>query len=341
MRKLFLFVLTGLLVLGASGPALAKHKKVRVAVALPGTISDNSWNGAAVQGLKLANKRYGIEYSFVETVKLADLEGLYRDFAAKGNDLIIGHSFEYGDAALKAAKDFPKTKFAITASSVKGSNVASFDIKQQETPFVAGVLAGLMTKTNRIGAIGGYGFPAIIRQMEGFRLGARYVNPKLRMYHTYINTRSDVGKAKETALGQFELGADIVFTALAEAGHGVIKAAQENGKFALPGYSRQHHLAPKTVLTSVLHGVPNVVFNMVKEVHEGTFEGKVYQLGFQDGVGGLPPWHPEAKEVIPKKIRDRVERVAAAMKSGKLVIPEIIKDGAAKGYDISKLPVIR
>ena len=341
MKKLILFVLAGILALGTSGPALAKHKQTRVAAALPGTVSDASWNAAAVKGLNLAKKRYGIEYTFVESVKLADLEGLYRDFAAKGYNLIIGHSFEYGDAALKAAKDFPKANFAVTASSVKASNVASFDIRQQETPFVAGVLAGLMTKTNRIGAIGGFGFPAIIRQMEGFRLGARYGNPKVRMYHTYINTWSDVGKAKETAIGQFDLRADIVFTALAEAGHGVIKAAQENGKFAIPGYSPQHHLAPKTVLTSVLHGVPNVIFNMVKELHEGTFKGKVYQLGFRDGVGGLPPWHPEAKEIIPKKIRDRVERVAAAMRSGELVIPEIIKDGGAKDYDISKLPVIR
>jgi len=341
MRKLILFVVSGLLALGMSGSALAKHQKLRVAAVLVGPANDASWNAAAVAGLKMAKKRYGIEFTFVENVKLADLEGVYRDFAAKGYDLVIGHSFNFGDAALKAAKDFPKAKFAITASTVKGATVAGFDMRQQETSFVAGVLAGLMTKTNRLGAIGGYGFPAIIRQVEGFRLGARYANPKVRMYHTYINSWVDVGKAKETAIGQIELGADIVYTALDEAGHGAIKAAAENGKFAIPSYSPQHQLAPKTVLTSVLHGVPFNIVNMVKEVHDGTFTGKVYKLGFEQGVGGLPPWHPEAKENIPQAIRDRVERVSAAIKSGKLVIPEIIKDGGAKKYDVSALPVIK
>lgn len=341
MKRLFLILLAGFLMFGGAGPALAKHKKLRVAAALVGPANDASWNAAAVEGLKIAKERYGAEFTFVESVKLADLEGVYRDFAAKGYDLIIGHAFNFGDAALKAAKDYPKAKFAITMSTVHSPNVASFNVRQQETPFVAGVLAGLMTKTNRLGAIGGFGFPAIIRQLEGFRLGARYANPKVRMYHTYINSWVDVGKAKETALGQFDLGADIVFTALDEAGHGAIKAAEEKGKYAIPSYSPQHQLAPKTVLTSVLHGVPQVIVNMVKEVHGGTFKGQVYKLGFQHGVGGLPPWHPEARKIIPAKIRSRVGRVAAAIKSGKLVVPEIVKDGDAKGYDVSKLPVIQ
>ncbi|MFQ5914518.1 MAG: BMP family protein [Nitrospinota bacterium] len=342
MKRLLLILLVGFLVLGGWGTASAKHNKLRVAAALIGPANDASWNAAAVAGLKMAQKRYGIEFTFVESVKLADLEGVYRDFAAKGYGLIIGHAFNFGDAALKAAKDYPKAKFAITASSASnGTNVAGFDFRQQETAFVAGVLAGLMTKSNRLGAIGGFGFPAIIRQVEGFRLGARYANPKIRMFHTYINSWVDVGKAKETALGQLDLGADIVFTALDEAGHGAIKAAEEKGKFAIPSYSPQHQLAPKTVLTSVLHGVPFVILNMVKEVHDGTFQGKVYKLGFQRGVGGLPPWHPEAKANIPQGIRDRVDRVSAAIKSGKLVIPEIVKDGGAKKYDVSKLPVIK
>ncbi|MFQ5912139.1 MAG: BMP family protein [Nitrospinota bacterium] len=314
----------------------AATAQLKVAALLSGPITDASWNAAAYEGLKLAQKKHGIQFVYSETVKVADAEAAFRDYAAKGYQLVIGHSFPFGAMALKVAKDFPNTKFTATTSNVSAPNLASFDQKQHEPCFLAGVLAGLMTKNNVLGAIGGFNFPAIIRQVEAFRVGARLVNPKVRVFDTYISSWIDAGKAKEAALAQIDNGGDVIFSVTDIAGSGAIKAAQERKVWAIGSSNDQNSLAPDTVLTSALYDIPMLIDKMVEVVVKGSFEGKVYKLGMADGIGRLAPYHATAK-AIPDKVKARIRELAKEIAKGKLVVPELTKEGEGKTFNLAKL----
>lgn len=316
-------------------PAVAAAQ-LKVAALLSGPITDASWNAAAHEGLKLAQKKYGIQFVYSETVKVADAEAAFRDYAAKGYQLIIGHSFPFGAMALKVAKDFPNTKFTATTSNVSAPNLASFDQKQHEPSFLAGAVAGLMTKSNVLGSIGGFNFPAIIRQLEGFRVGARFVNPRVRVFDTYISSWIDAGKAKEAALAQIDNGADVIFSVTDIAGSGAIKAAQERKVWAIGSSDDQNSLAPNTVLTSALYDIPLLIDKMVETVVKGTFQGKVYKLGVADGIGRLAPYHATAK-AVPEKVKARIQQIAKEIAEGRLVVPELTKEGQGKTFDLAKL----
>lgn len=335
MRRSLTYTLLLLVSLALALPT-SGAAQLKVAALLSGPITDASWNAAAYEGLKQAEKKFGIQFVYSETVKVADAEAAFRDYAAKGYQLVIGHSFPFGAMALKVAKDFPRTRFTATTSNVSAPNLASFDQKQHEPSFLAGALAGLMTKTNVLGSIGGYNFPAIIRQVEGFRVGARMVNPRVRVFDTYISSWIDAGKAKEAALGQLDNGADVIFSVTDIAGSGAIKAAEERKVWAIGSSDDQNSLGPNTVLTSALYDIPLLIEKMVEVVVKGTFEGKVYRLGLAEGIGRLAPYHATAK-AIPDPVKAKIAELTREIAQGKLIVPELTKEGEGKTFDLAKL----
>jgi len=201
--------------------------RFRVALLTPGPVSDAGWNAAAFDGLQLIKDKLDAETAMVQTRSPADFEDGFRDFASRGFNLIFAHGYEYTDSAISVARDFPKVYFVVSSGSQSSRNVASLTFKFDQAAYAEGVLAGGVTKTGVVGAIGGIELPSIRLTFEGFKRGFLSVRPKGRLLVSYIGKFDDVGAAKEAALAQISQGADLIVHDADAAGLGVFQAAAQ------------------------------------------------------------------------------------------------------------------
>ncbi len=227
-RSWLQIIVVGLALAAGPSVALAQGKtKVAAVYTVP---VEQQWVSRIHKALNEAKDRGEIEYVFSEKVANPDYERVMREFAEKGNQLIVGESFAVEAAARKVAKDYPKTAFLMGSSGKpQAPNFAVFDNYIQEPAYLTGMIAGGMTKSNRIGMVGGYPIPEVNRLMHAFMAGAAEVNPKVQFTVTFIGSWFDPPKAKEAAFAMIEKGADVLYAER----FGVSDAAKERGKFAI------------------------------------------------------------------------------------------------------------
>ena len=263
---------------------------------------------------------YDVEVSISERVAVPDAEAAMRDYAERGYDLIIGHGFQFGDAAKTVAADYPDTMFAVYAGTVTGDNLASFDPMNQETGYLAGVVAGNMSKTKKIGAIGGMDIPAVVRVLEGYCQGAKSVDPAIECLYAYVDSWDDIQKGKEAAVAMINAGADVFFHDASFVGVGMIQAAAENNVYAVGFATDQRDVAPGTVLTSALEGIDKTMILMVQMLTEGKLKGGMVRPTMADGIFDLGPYDDK----VPQEVRDQVEQAKKDIASGKIVVEEVL-----------------
>lgn len=327
---------------GGSAAAVAGNAPgvLKVAFLPVGPLTDKSWNQSGYEGLLRAKKDLDVQIAYSDQpVAPADAERVARGYAQQGYQLILLHGGQLGDAAVKAAKEFPKAWFCVANGSVTGPNVCSYDPQMQEGSFLAGALAALVSKTGRVGAVGGFAFPALTRQVEGFKLGARFMKSGIKAQEVYINTWDDVAKGRNAAISLIDNGADVLFGATDEASHGVFTAAAERHVYAIASYSDQNDLQPKAILASVLYDLSGLVYQIINLDKAGQLRGQVYRGGLAQGIG-LLVWNPQLSSVVTPEIRAKVEAIKAEVVSGKLRIPstEVLgKPGAADKIDAKSL----
>jgi basic membrane protein A and related proteins len=295
-------------------------KKIKVALLLPGTINDNGWNAKAYTGLSLIEKDLGAEVAYTEKVAQSDQEEVFRNYATQGFNVLIGHGFQFGDAAKRVAKDFPDAKFLITSTDISQEpNLASTNTSPLEMGFLEGVVAGLATKSNNIGIVGGQEIPPIVTAVQGFQAGIKYINPNAQISTTMTGDFDDAVKAKEAAKALIDKGADVVILDADHAGLGVIEACKEKGVFAVSSVSVQHELAPDTVLGSGTFGIPMAMEAVVKRVIDGDFKAQFYNLGIKDDAVSFVP-NPKFEDMYKEKLA----QVIADIKSGKINVEEYV-----------------
>ncbi len=299
--------------------AEATEEKPRVALVLIGPISDQSFNAMAYEGLKRIESELGLEVAFAESVPPAEFDETYRSFSDEGYDIIIGHGFEFGEPAAKIAPEYPDIYYLVNNGNVSGPNVASLEPVFEEAGFLVGAVAGLMTKTNRVGAVGGMEFPIIVRGIEAFGAGAQYVNSDAEATTAYIGTLDDVARAKEAALAQISTDVDVIFHIANEAGVGVIDGCQEKGVYAIGFGFDQNSLAPETVLTSFIVDYGTLMVEGVKRILAGDFAGEIQMYGLEVGAVDIAPYHG----TVPDDVAAQVEQVRQDIISGKAEVPRI------------------
>ena len=278
-------------------------KKMRVALLTPGPISDKSWNGIAHEGLLAIRDSLGAETSHIQTKTPAEFDENFRQYGAQGYDLVIGNGFEYQEAATRVAPSYPKTNYAITSGRVTAPNVAGLAFAFEEASYQAGMLAGALTKSNKIGLIAGTELPPVKTSFLAFERGAKSVNPKVSVITSYIGNWEDVSAGKEQALAQIAQGADIIFQNADAAGLGVFQAAREKKILAFGTNADQNSVAPDVIIASVVIDLPKAFLMVAREVQAGTFKGRVINLGVKDDVVRL---------VVNPALRDRVPAAAMA-----------------------------
>ena len=316
----FLAVLTLAFSLGCNESKRPSSGGLKVALLTPGPISDQSWNSGAYQGLMRIKDSLGAEVSHIQTKTPAEFEENFRQYGAQGYSLVFGHGFEFQDAATRVAPEFPKTIYVTTSGTTAGPNLAGMSFGFADASYLAGILAASVTKTNRLGVIGGTELPPVVESFRAFQKGAREVNPSVEIVTSYVGNWDDVSAGKEQALAQISHGVDVIFQNADAAGLGVFQAARERkSAFVIGSNSNQNTVAPDVTLGSVVIDLPLAFLTIAKQIKAGTFKPGVIELGESSRVVMLV-LNPTLAQRIPAAARTRIDSLQARMLAGQLTV---------------------
>jgi basic membrane protein A and related proteins len=298
----------------------AADSSFKVALLTPGPVSDQSWNAGAYQGLLRIRDSLGARISNIETKTPAEFDENFRQYGSQGYTLVFGHGFEFQDAARRVAPEFPHTTFITTSGSTSGPNLAGMTFGFADASYLAGLLAGAMTRSNVVGVIGGTQLPPVVESFGAFEHGARVANPSVKVVTAYIGNWDDVSAGKEQAIAQFSRGVDVVFQNADAAGLGVFQAARERKNvFVIGSNSDQNAVAPEVTLGSVVIDLPLAFLTVAREVKAGTFKPRVVELGEASHVVKLV-LNPTLESRIPAATRSRIDSLQSRMLAGQFTI---------------------
>ncbi|MBA3670409.1 MAG: BMP family protein [Gemmatimonadaceae bacterium] len=301
----------------ATGDASDATKRLRVALLTPGPISDQSWNGGAYTGLMRIRDSLGAQVSHIQTRTPAEFEEQFRHYGAQRYDLVFGHGFEFQDAAKRVGPDYPNTIYITTSSTTSGANVAGLSFAFADASYLAGIVAGSLTRSNTLGVIGGTALPPVRESFDAFTAGARSVNAKVVVLTSYIGNWDDVSAGKEQALAQIGRGADLIFQNADAAGLGVFQAARETKKALVVGSnSNQNGVAPEVTIGSVVIDLPHAFLTVAREVQQKTFKARVIRLGTQSEVVTLV-MNPVTRALVPAPVLAIVDSVRGELRAGR------------------------
>ena len=320
---------------GAAVPPAGDAVDVGVVFDLGGR-GDKSFNDGAYLGAERAEKELGVRVRFIEPGEGSDRESGLRLLAAEGMDLVIGVGFIFTDDLTQLAKEYPNTSFAGVDYSVATEkdgkvippppNLAALKFREEQGSFLVGALAALVGKSKKVGFVGGMDFPLIQKFEMGYKAGVKKVCPDCEIVSQYAGVTPEAfrnpGKGKELALSQYQQGVNVIFHASGSTGLGVFEAARQTGKLAIGVDADQFKEAPGFVLTSMVKGVDNAVYDAIKRVKEHRFHGGIDQYGLaESGVGYV--YDANNEKLIPADVRARLESLKQDIIAGKIIVPSV------------------
>lgn len=279
MKKLLLMLMVMLIGLSFTVACSGDKKgdssdKLKVALILPGKKDDLSFNQSMYEGMMnyLKANSDKIDLKVTENIyEVADIEPALLDFADQGYDVIFGHGFQFMEPIVKVAKQYPDTKFVLGTGYQFEKNSAIYDVSLQYGGYQMGVIAALATQTNKIGVIGGADVSEIYRGHEGFKMGAKSINPNIQIQEVYTGDWTDTAGAKEAAIGMYDSGVDVIWHSGDGIGLGVVQAAKEKDKYVLGNVADQLPLAEKNVLSGVVYQWEAVIEQIFNDIESGKF----------------------------------------------------------------------
>jgi basic membrane lipoprotein Med (substrate-binding protein (PBP1-ABC) superfamily) len=255
----------------------------------------------------------------VEARTPGEQEEQLRTYAAQGYSVIFGHGFEFQDAAERVAKEYPKAVFVITSGQRVSGNVVPLIFKLSDATYLAGMVAGSLTKTNKLGYVGGIELPPVKLAYEAWAAGARAVNPAVESRETYLNTFDDAVAGHEAALAMVRLGVDMLHHNADQAGLGVFQAAKENpGVYVFGSNADQTGLAPDRVIGSAVIDLPRAFLLIAREVREGKFHPRVESFGLESGVIRYVT-NPALDTLVSAALKAKVQAAQDSIIAGTLV----------------------
>jgi len=270
-----------------AAPTEAAFKFVLVT---PNPLGDRSFIDASARGVDRANKELGLNGQIIETNDVAQQEAAIRAALADQNDIILALAPD-PDTLLAIAKENPDQKFGVPSDifvDALPDNVEAYQVNVHEGSFLVGVIAGMLTKSKKVGAVVGGDAPGLNQFFWAYKQGVLEVCPDCEVLISYLNFDfSNPTLGKEAALAQYEQGADIIFQVAGRSGEGVISAAQEKGLWAIGVDSNQDDIAPGSVIVSMMKRVDTTTFLLVKNTKDGNFKGGFQQVGMKDDATGL------------------------------------------------------
>jgi len=286
-----------------------------VALVTPGPVSDAGWNAAAYAGLERIRAELGATTAHIEASNPGQFEESFRDFAERGFDLVVGHGFEFQDAAVTVGAEYPGTVFLVTSGLEVRDNVAGLVFRLEEAAYLAGVLAASVSESGLAGTVGGMEIPPVRLAFDGFRRGFLEARPDGVVKEVFLGNWEDVAAARQASLSLIDQGVDTLMHNADAAGLGTFQACRERGAWALGTNSDQASVAPDVVLASAVMDIPRALVQVAREVSSGTFRGRVVTFDLASGIVDLAP-NPSLGAHIPPEARAAVAEARERVVSG-------------------------
>jgi basic membrane protein A len=312
----------------------ADAEPLKVALMLNGTLGDKAFFDSANNGIAMINDQLeNVETKVVEaTYDDTKWEPALLDLCDGDYDIIICGTWQMQEIVTRIAPDYPDKKFIVYDTSMDYtagdfSNVYSIEYKQNDGSFLAGVLAASMTKTGTIGFVGGMDNTVIYDFLVGYIQGAQTVKPDIKVQSAFVGDFSNTARAKELALSQYNMGADIIFSCASTAGDGTMQAGKEVGKFVIGVDSDQAMLYNATdpdqanlIPSSVLKRVDMSLFQSIKAAQEGTLQwGTRVALGIAEDCIGLAD-NEIYQKIVPADTKALISEYSEKIKSGEIKV---------------------
>jgi basic membrane protein A len=303
--------------IACSRPAAADG--LRVGLITPGSVADAAWNSGAYQGLQQIHDSLHLPVSHIEARTPAEQDEAMRTYASQGYGLVFAHGFEFQDLAERVSSQYPKTVFIVTSGARVKGNVAPLIFRLEEASYLAGMVAGSLTKTQRLGFVGGLELPPIKAAYQGWVNGARAVNPKVETRVVYLNSFDDASAGREAALALIQSGVDMFHHNADAAALGLFQAAKEHpGVYVFGANADQSSLAPDRVLGSAVIDLPRAFLLVARQVKEGKFTPRIEAFGLQSGVIRYVA-NPTLDSLVPAGVKARVRAAADSIAAGTLI----------------------
>lgn len=299
--------------LGIGGAAFAADP-LKVAFVYVGPVGDAGWTKAHDNGRKAVEAKFGdkVKTTFVENVAEngPDAERVIRDLASQGNKLIFGTTYGYQDAMLKVAKEFPDVKFLHATGFKTAPNLGQYDSRTYEGAYLAGVAAGKMTKSNKLGFIASFPIPEVLRNINAFTMGAQSVNPKVTTTPVWVNSWFDPGKEREAATTLINQGADVLLQNTDSPA--TLQTAEEKGARAFGWDSDMSAYGPKAVISNAIINWAPYYTKAVGDVMAGTWKPETDWWGVDKGAIDVVNFNVN----VPKDVVALVTKRKAGIKDG-------------------------
>ena len=290
-----------------------KAEPLKAAWVYVGPVGDAGWTFAHDLGRKAVEAKYGdqIKTTFVESVpEGADAERVIRDLAQQGNKVIFATSFGYMEPMLKVAAEFPDIKFEHATGYKTAANMRIYDASFYQDTYMAGVIAGSMTKSNTLGFVGSFPIPEVLRNINAFSLGAQSVNPKAKVKVVWVNTWFDPPKEGEAAQRLINQGADVLLQNTDSSA--VLQTAEKNGKYAFGWDSDMSAFGPKAHLASAIADWGPYYIKAIEDLKAGTWKSERTVWGVKEGLNDLV----KIADVVPADAKAKVDTIKAGLKDG-------------------------
>ncbi len=325
--NVLILLLSALLILNCNDiKEYTGSSKVRVGIIFDmGGKDDKGFNAMSWEGAVKAKEELDIFLRNVEPGEESTIELAVRTFAEEQFDIVIGVGFACAPYIKKIAQEFPAIRFAVVDAETEGDNVASLLFQEHQGSFLAGVIAGSRTGTGVIGFVGGMDIPIIRRFFTGYKAGAEYIRPDIKVYESYAgvtgNAWRNPTRGKELALSLYSKNADIIFAAAGATGLGVFDAAEEQAKYVIGVDANQNWIKPGRVLTSMIKRGDTAVYSVIKSVLDNKFRGGVHLYGLHNnGVGCAVDKYN--KDLLNPELLKTLEKVKQDIINGKIRVPD-------------------
>ena len=293
----------------------AYAKEFKMAVVMPGVITDKGFNQAVYDGILLIKKELGIEVAFSEKVAQPDQPEALADYARRGYPFVIGAGGEFQDSVDRVAGRYPETKFAVINGTHPHDNVSGIRFHNEGLAYAVGYVSGKMSKTGAGGFVGAQQIAFSKEMLAGFNNGFKAARPDGKVYHAWTNDWDDISKGKEAAFSMISKGADVIFPTMDNACVGSLQAAKEKNVMAIGLYYDAIKDWPNTVIQSAILHWPSALLSVAKTAQKGALEPKLYTIGFDvPSAAGLGTYSAN----VPQGVRDETTQVIKKIVSGEI-----------------------
>ena len=307
------------------GEANESDDKFKVALILPGTVNDKSWSALAVDAINELKDEYDATVKYNESVSPSDAEQIFRGYANQGYDFIIGHGYEFSDAAKTVAAEYPESVFCISnGTDVVEPNLGAMSVDSTAFGFILGAVSAVLSENNNIGIVMATETPPMRECEVGYEAGARYANPETKINMIYSGTIDDAAKVKENALSMIQNGADVISQNADHASLGALTACEEKGVLNIGAIGDQSDVGTNTVVVNVMQDISKMIVAAGKLVAEGEFEAQRYSFGINESAIYLSDYTGVFPDRVTDEKKAQIKQILDDLASGKIDIDEEI-----------------